>query len=147
MIVMRTSRLPIFVQPNAQAGFYSAANKNDMQRLANVLHSLHGQDAASLAAAMVSMRVMFPPLLYRIPAWIWVKRGREEMLFWARAFAHPRVGEKLTRAILADAARWATDGQDREDSNSVGGFSQREVNFIANAIGLVRSDITAREAA
>ncbi|HIV77312.1 MAG TPA: hypothetical protein H9899_07290 [Candidatus Sphingomonas excrementigallinarum] len=144
---MRTSRLPTFVKPNPIAGFFSAASKQDMQRLATTLRSLDDHQKAMIAAGMVDARVMFPPLLHRIPAWIWVKRGGEELMFWVRIFGHPKIGVKLARGIIENAARWAVSGQDREQSNSVGGFSQREVNFIVNGIAVIRGELTAKAAA
>lgn len=144
---MRTSRLPIVVKPNPLAGFYSAADKNALHRLANELRALTDQQCAVFAAALVEARVMFPPLIHRIPAWIWVKRGREELAFWMLAFKHPKFGSKLARGIIENAALWAVNGQDREQSNSVGGFSQREINFIVNGLAILRGDITAKEAA
>ncbi|MCG7348874.1 hypothetical protein [Sphingomonas sp. ACRSK] len=143
---MRTSRLPAFVHPHPIAGFFSAASKQDMQRLATTLRLLTDYQKAVIATCMVNARVMFPPLIYRIPAWIWVKRGRDELMFWAQVFHHPKFGTKLARGIVDDAARWAVSGQDREQSNSAGGFSQREVNFIVNSIAVIRGEMTAKEA-
>ncbi len=135
---MRTSRLPRIVHFHPGATVYSARDRAEMSGLARDLLTPRSFAAtATIAAALVEMRVMWPPLLHRIPAWIAVKRGMPEHVFWAKVMAHPKVGPQLARRILIDASSWAANGTDIEDPLSVGGFSQREVNFIAGLLSIV----------
>lgn len=131
---MRSSRLPEIVPQHEGAKLYSAADNGDVRRLAWALRQLTGAVAGAVAAAISEKRVMFPPLLYRAIAWVAVKRGMPELEFWMRAYRHPKHGARLTAWLLRDAATWAVSGTDREDRDSVGGFSQREVNFLAGLI-------------
>jgi hypothetical protein len=131
---MRGTRLPKVVPFHPGAKFYSAAQRTDMMELALDLRALRGNVAATVAATLIERRVMWPGLAHRFFAWVAGKRGKTERLFYMLVYNNRRTGEKLTRSLLENAARWAVDGVDREERTSVGGFSQREVNFIAGLI-------------
>jgi hypothetical protein len=133
---MRVSRLPSYVPGHPDAEQYDATQRLDMVHLANVLSSLRGAAAATVASLMVHNRVMFPNIFLRFCAWIWRKRGRDERDYWVKTFTHPKIGERMTMGILRDAALWAMEGTDHETPGSYGGFSQREVNFIAGIVEL-----------
>lgn len=135
---MRTSRLPDTVPLRPGAKFYSASSMPDLMALASRLRRQSPVVKAHLAGHLNDMRVMFPPWFLRWAVTIGSKRkGIPEVSVWILMFRRNEQGMRLAEGVIEDTARWMVDGLDREQPNSVGGFSQREINFISGLLDLI----------
>ena len=135
---MRTSRLPDVVPLRPGAKFYSASSMPDLMALASRLRQQSPVVKAHLAGHLNDMRVMMQPWFLRWSVTIGAKRKKcSEVEVWIMTYRRSEQGMRLAAATIEDTARWMVDGLDREQPNSVGGFSQREINFISGLLDLI----------
>jgi hypothetical protein len=109
--------------------------------LAEQLREVPDMCVTTFAALIMDKGVMVPQQWWvRLPLWIAVRRGMSRFDFWKVFYDHQ---PKFALDLLEATARHAIDGVDREQPNSVGGFSQREINFLANTIAIVTGEFSA----
>ena len=136
---MRTSRLPAVVEPPIAAARFFAPSPQSMRRLATELRALDDYGASVVAGAMLSARVMWPLMVQRAAIWLMTKRHKcSEYTAWRMVFDRGSLGATAARATIESAAVWAISGTDTESLvPCAGGFSQREVNYIANLLHII----------
>jgi hypothetical protein len=131
----RTSNLPAIVPVRRGSTFYSADNIHDIMALATRLRCLDQTVKCHVAGHMVGMGVMVLPLFMRLCVRFgaWRSKSSQSHVLIA-IYCRNKSGHKLASALIESAAEWAISGMDMESSTSVGGFSQREINFISGCI-------------
>lgn len=133
----RRNRLKSVIDPLPGSARYYANNTISLQQLAIYIEALPETTKSELATLLTIYRVMFPPIwlraMIRVAAW-W--KGMAPDRAWFLLFTGSAQGRQVAKSVVSDTVHWMLHGQDREDDDSVGGFSQREINFIANFICL-----------
>lgn len=135
----RVSKLPAVVPLRPGSTFYSASSIVDLMRLASRLRRLSPIEKCHVAGHLNDQRVMFAPWWLRVAVWLGAKRwGNTSAERWILLYriCHER-GTTFADGLIEDTARWMVDGFDREEKTNVGGFSQREINFISGLIDVV----------
>jgi hypothetical protein len=115
---------------------YRASDRDDLRRLANDIRDVPGPNRPTLVAAINAAGLMKGPLWWRLAARL------VQLRHWCSLFdayyriyraPHPKAPQ-VVDALLDDTARHAQFGDDREDEDSVGGFSQREIDILATIL-------------
>jgi hypothetical protein len=114
---------------------YDATKRHDLLRLARDIRAVPEGSPEELlfATVLVSSRLMnFANPIIRSAMWIGriihrVDRFDQALLMLSKF-------PKVARETIENTARHALSGKDREDRNSVGGFSQREINLITDML-------------
>lgn len=141
---MRQSKLSPVVPHIGDALLVESHDITDLCFLAEDLKGLSDLQAAALLACLHSMGVMRSRSLALL-AWLYKKRSGNPnpSAAYAFIFGHPIMMAK-TDAMMDDVIRHMMTGRDKEDAGSVGGFSTRELQFIANLAWALRTEDPAR---
>lgn len=118
-----------YVEPRR---IYRAASRKDVQDLAFTVESVPDKRMAGVAAAIIEHDLMLGPWLFRLALAVMRWRGNPV----GRLTAFYMRSSESARALLYDTARHIRDGKDTEDTTSVGGFSQREINTLVRILGV-----------
>lgn len=112
---------------------YDATSLSSVSGLSNKLlraKYLTKGAAAGVAAALVVNDLMRGPWWFQILARLIKIRGNYE---FRMKFFYAQVPD-LAHSLIDDAALHMRSGKGTEDKNSVGGFSQREINLIEDIL-------------
>jgi hypothetical protein len=113
---------------------YKASERDDLLVLASLLSmAQHTPLAANIAAGVTGAGLMPPPWWLRACIWIIERRYKKGKVICAFLLFHSlarRGHAQIAETIVSNTVKHLLNGVDREDENSVGGFSQREINSL-----------------
>ena len=134
---MEASRLPIKVELDSDAGYYASNSKTDVFRLAERIKNLNEAELRQFMPPLFAMGVMYPSLWFqqvlRLIKW---RRRVDDLGAWRLLLSQPRASKVLLN-IQRATVEHIMSGKDREERNSVGGWSQREINFASNLLAVL----------
>lgn len=118
---------------------YDATKHDDLRRLADDIRSVPEQNRAAFAACISALGLMKGPIFWRVSARLVQLRHRCSLEgAYLRLYTAPhREAPKVVEAVIEHTAHHARFGTDREDNDSVGGFSQREIDALAQLLGIM----------
>lgn len=135
------SNLPEVVDLLPGAKNYRADSRLSVRQLAMDLLDVPIANHPAISATLMDRGIMAPTqLMVKFALWIVRKRGLRDYDFWMDYYK--RQPKEATNTIEQTVTH-IVEGQDREEASSVGGFSQREVNTLANVIALTSGAYTA----
>ena len=141
---MRVSKLPAYVAPTAEAPVRLNSSQRDVRNLATELYEVEDDRLQHVMAGIFGFGLMYGPWWLRMGVRIGMWRRKVSAVqAWTDLF---NVMEKRDRdglrTLLTDMRHQTVShivhGKDREDKNSVGGFSKREAQAVSNIIAVAR---------
>jgi hypothetical protein len=106
-----------------------ASSDLSIRALASNLRLLPRDRRTVLAGYLMAEGLMFPPIHLWPIFWVLRRiRGKQGLYNFVAILS--QIYPRAIDGIIADTAKHMLDGRDTEDADSVGGFSQRELNLI-----------------
>lgn len=138
---MRQSKLSPVVPHIGDALIVESHDITDLCFLAEDLKALTDVQAATVLAVLHTMGVM-QSRVFAVVAWIYKKRSGNPnpAAAYSFIFGQPKMVAKAHK-LMDDVIRHMMTGRDMEEADSVGGFSTRELQFIANLAWAVREPV------
>lgn len=122
-----------------------ASRLDDMKLLARMVRAVAPADQYKLAAIVFELDLMrFPWHLQPLVAWVRRRRGREGLMAYFKRMSK-QAG--FVEDFVEQTAVHIESGRDREDRDSVGGLSQREVDALIRALMSFRITVKTAEGA
>lgn len=106
---------------------------DDMKLLARMVRAVAPTDQYKLAAVVFDLDLMrFPWYLQPLVAWVRRRKGRAGLMTYFKTMTTKQ--PKFVTDFVEQTAVHIESGRDREDRDSVGGLSQREVDVLIRAL-------------
>ncbi len=133
---MLASKLPIKVDLDSDAGYYASHSFGDVRRLAERIDGMNDAELKQFIPAIFTVGLMYPSWWFqKVLQFVKWKQKIDDLDVWRLLLNQPKGA-----ALLKDMQRQTVDhilaGKDREERRSIGGWSQREINYASNLIAI-----------